>query len=195
MVSCLLSSVFEVLQILKSTTGVKLALSTTDVSQLVSLGLDLSLSRTEVIFCNTVIVYIVIRLALLLNRLFRQWMNEEKRWVSQTTGHRTILYKAWGKLCDTIPIHSMCFSLDLERPLGTCLTWIPLKSIYLHVHNVCGCYLAKWFFQCIWRTYARKKTERYLQKHCQLCLSQTNSSNTAPNVFADGTCCLLGVIA
>lgn len=40
-------------------------------SQLVSFGLDLLLSRTEAVFCNIGMGYVVIRLALLLNGLFR----------------------------------------------------------------------------------------------------------------------------
>lgn len=75
-------------------------------------------------------------------------------------------------------IHSLCFSLGLERSLGTCLT---LKSIYLHVRNICDCF-TKCFFSA-----SEGKIGEYLQKHYQSPLSQPDNNGTAQNAFGDGT--------
>lgn len=83
---------------------------------------------------------------------------------------------------DSIPsIQSLCFSLDLERPSGTCLTWITLKSIYLHTHDICGCF-TKCFFSA-----SEGKIGEYLQKHYQTPLSQPDNNSTAQNAFGGGT--------
>lgn len=40
-----------------------------------------------------------------------------------------------------------------RKALRYTLNLNPAEVNILHVHSVCDCYLAKWFFQCIWRRY------------------------------------------
>lgn len=99
-VNCLLSSAFELLEILKSTTRIELWVAWMSASwsslvlifyfaeqRLSFLILALFKLSSDLLSCLTVF-------------LDDEWM--KKRWIWKTTGNRTILYRARGKLCETL---------------------------------------------------------------------------------------------
>lgn len=84
-------------------------------------------------------------------------MNEWRKDESEKPQGIGLFYTEQGESCVRHYCHSQCMLQPwFRKGSGTCLTWIPLKSIYLHEHKICSCYLTV-IFLCIWRRCARKK--------------------------------------